>query len=156
MLGPSKTKIKDIVITAEGIGKILADIKPHKASGPGRLPNRVLKELSKELAPTFATLYTQSLNSCEIPKDWSNALITPVYKKGHCLKLQTSVVSKLMEHILCSHIHAYLKENSLLTDFQCGFRKGHSCESQLLTTIDEFYTSYDAGIQPDVVILDLR
>ena len=82
-LGPSKTKIQDIVITADGIEKLLADLKPHKASGPDRLPNRVLGKLSKELALTFATLYTQSLNSDELPKYWSNALITPVYKKGN-------------------------------------------------------------------------
>ena len=41
-----------------------------------------------------------------------------------------------------------------LTEVQHGFRKQHSCESQLLITLDDFYTSFDKSVQTDVGILD--
>ena len=50
--------------------------------------------------------------------------------------------------------HAHLKSHDLLTPVQHGFRKQHSCESQLLITLDDFYTSYDKSVQTDVGILD--
>lgn len=37
---------------------------------------------------------------------------------------------------------------------QHGFRSGHSCESQLLLTVDDFMRSYDNKQQLDVIVLD--
>ena len=160
-LGPAKSRIGDLSISSNGVEKLLAEIKPHKASGPDRIPNRVLKETASELAPALATLFNQSLQKGELPNDWLNAFISPVFKKGNVHVAAnyrpvslTSVACKLMEHIICSHIHAHLKENKLLTDAQHGFRKNHSCESQLLLTLDDFYTSFDSSNQTDVGILD--
>ena len=82
-LGPAKNQIDDIAVTEEGVSKLLANIKPHKASGPDKIANRVLKELHSELAPIMTALFNQSLSTGSIPSDWSNALITPVYKKGN-------------------------------------------------------------------------
>ena len=59
-----------------------------------------------------------------------------------------------MEHVICTHIHSHLKKNGLLTPVQHGFRKSHSCESQLLTTLDDLYSSFDASHQTDVGVLD--
>ena len=41
-----------------------------------------------------------------------------------------------------------------MTDRNHGFRSGHSCETQLITTLHDLFESYDAGKQTDVVILD--
>ena len=46
-------------------------LNPSKALGPDELHHRVLKELSKELVPVFAHLFQQSINTGEIPKEWS-------------------------------------------------------------------------------------
>ena len=109
----------------------------------------------------LALLFTQSLETGTIPHDWSNALISPVFKKGNVHKPSnyrpvslTTVTCKIMEHIICSHIHGHLKQHSLLTPVQHGFRKQHSCESQLLITLDDFYSSFDKSVQTDVGILD--
>ena len=76
-LGPGRSKIEDITFSPDGIEQLLASLQPHKASGPDRIPNRVLKELS----PVLALLFTQSLHTGTIPNDWSNALIAHVFKK---------------------------------------------------------------------------
>ena len=143
------------------MSKLLANIKTHKASGPDKISNRVLKELHAQLAPPMTALFNQSLTTGSIPTDWSNALITPVYKKGnvhiaanYCPVSLTCVACKLLEHIVCSHILTFLEEHSLLTPLQHGFRKAHSCETQLLITIDDFFSAYDNNIQTDVGVLD--
>ena len=127
-------------MSVEGVKKLLQNLKPNKAAGPDRIPNRVLKELAEELAPIIAALFTQSLETGTVPRDWKDALITPVYKKGNAHNAAnyrpvslTCVICKLLEHIVCSHILTFLEANKLLTHLQHGFRKGHSCESQLIT-----------------------
>ena len=59
-----------------------------------------------------------------------------------------------MEHIVCKHILSHLDTHSILTQYQHGFRKAHSCESQLLLTVNDLMCSYDKKIQTDVAILD--
>ena len=39
-LGPAKHKIQDILVYEDGVRKLLLQLKPHKASGPDRIPNR--------------------------------------------------------------------------------------------------------------------
>ena len=160
-LGPAKSKMEDIDVTSEGVKKLLLDLKVHKASGPDRIPNRVLKELATEITPVLTTLFNQSLSTGTIPHDWGSALVTPVFKKGNVHKASnyrpvslTCVVCKLLEHIVCSNIMKFLDSENLLTPLQHGFRKNHSCESQLLITMDDFFSAYDSSIQTDVGVLD--
>ena len=47
-----------------------------------------------------------------------------------------------------------VNEKKILTSAQHGFRKSHSCETQLLITLTDFYKSINSHIQVDVGILD--
>ena len=60
-LGPSAPTIPPLHIQTAGVLKLLRQLKPHKAAGPDRIPNRVLKELSDELAPLLTALFNQSI-----------------------------------------------------------------------------------------------
>ena len=72
----------DIVVTKEGVTKLLKGPNPSKVLGPDELHPRVLKELAMELGPAFAHLFQQSIDTGEIPKEWSLANICPLFKKG--------------------------------------------------------------------------
>ena len=73
----------DIVVSNEGVTKLLKGLHPSfKALGPDELHPRVLKELASELGPVFAHLFQKSLDTDEIPKEWSLANICALYKKG--------------------------------------------------------------------------
>ena len=72
----------DIVVTKEGVTKLLKGLNPSKALGPDELHPRVLKELAMELGPVFAHLFQQSIDTGEIPKEWSLVNICPLLKKG--------------------------------------------------------------------------
>ena len=51
-------------------------------------------------------------------------------------------------------IYNHLEKYDILTSFQHGFRKAHSCETQLLLTVDDLMHSFDQKIQSDIAILD--
>ena len=74
--------MEDIVVTKEGVTKLLKGLNPSKALGPDELHPGVLKELATELGPVFAHLFQQSIDKGEIPKEWSLANICPLFKKG--------------------------------------------------------------------------
>ena len=59
----------------------------------------------------------------------------------------TCVPWKLLEHIICSNIMAHLDEHKLLSDIQHAFRKRHSCETQLITVINDWAKILDDGGQ---------
>ena len=159
--GPSSPTIHDLHISVDGVRKLMQDLDQNKASGPDKIPCRVLKELAPELSPVVTALFRQSLDCGILPKDWSDAIISPVYKKGDVHLASnyrpislTCVLSKVMEHIICKHILSHLEAHNILTTFQHGFRKSHSCETQLLLTVNDLTCSFDKKIQTDVAVLD--
>ena len=125
--------MEDIVVTKEGVTKLLKGLNPSKALGPDELHPRVLKKLATELCPLFAHLFRQSIDKGEIPKEWSLANICPLFKKedrslacNYRLVSLTCVPCKLLEHLVCSNSMAHLDEHKLLSHQQHAFRKWHS------------------------------
>ena len=49
--------MEDIVVTKEGVTKLLKGFIPSKALGPDEIRPRVIKELATELSSIFAHLY---------------------------------------------------------------------------------------------------
>ncbi len=62
--------ISPCVIMEEGIHKLLAGLNVNKASGLDEIPCWLLTELDEELTPIYRAFVEQSLNQCEVPKDW--------------------------------------------------------------------------------------
>ena len=144
LLDRSVPFMENIVVTKEGVTKLLKGLNPSKALDPDELHPRVLKELVTELGTVFALLFQQSIDKGEIPMEWSLANTCSMFKKGvRSLACNyrpvslTCVPCNLLEHIVCSNIMAHLDEHRLLSDTQHAFRKWHSYETQLITVIDE-------------------
>ena len=142
--------------------KMLKNLNPNKTTGPDGISLRVLKEFASEIChKIFTIIFQTSIDSETIPKDWKNANISPIHKKGDRTKASnyrpvslTSVSCKLCEHIIHSHIVEFLDKHKILTTSQHSFRSGHSCETQLIQTIHDFTSALDNKTQTDVVIMD--
>ena len=76
-----KTSLNDIAVSKDGVVKLLKGLNPSKALGPDELHPRVLKELATELGPVFAHLFQQSIDTGEIPKEWSLAKYLPPFQE---------------------------------------------------------------------------
>ena len=59
-----------------------------------------------------------------------------------------------MEHILVRHMLRHFDDENIISDKRHGFRKGHSCETQLITTVNNLLASADVGNRVDIAILD--
>ena len=161
LFGPNYPTIDPLVINPKGVEKLLSQLNPSKASGPDQIPCRILKGLSEELAPVFCALFMQSLDTGILPSLWSQAYVTPVFEKGQrCMPENyrpvslTCVSCKLFEHIICKHIRNHLDHHGILTPLNHGFRSKHSCETQLLLTVQDLMTCRDQKTQIDIAVLD--
>ena len=153
--------IGDLKITTKGVEKQLSTLNINKASGPDQIPNIFLKQTAKESASVLAALFTQSLQTGNLPDDWLSANVSPIFKKGdrglasnYRPVYLTCVCCKLMEHILVRHMLRHFDDKKIISDKQHGFRKGHSCETQLITTVNDLLASADVGNRMDIAILD--
>ena len=161
LIETSYPSISEITIVEEGVEKLLKNLNVNKASGPDGLPNKILKLCARELAPAVTNIFQQSLDTNSLPDDWINANVSPIFKKGNKhlpsnyrpVSL-TSVCCKLLEHIICRHVLKHLENHKILTNLQHGFRSGHSCESQLIITMQDVLNTFDKKNQIDMVILD--
>lgn len=126
-------EMNTIIISEEGVLKLLNGLQIHKATGPDGLPTRLPKYLACDLAPVEPSSKHPSIRG----SSWKKAYIVPVFKKGaknkpenYRLVSLTSIIYKKLEHIT-SNIMRHLEDNAILTDAQHSFRKHQSCETQL-------------------------
>jgi hypothetical protein len=151
----------DFEITDNGVSKLLKNLKPHKAAGPDSIRPLVLKELYLEITPILTFIFQRTIDTGEIPDEWRQANVVPIYKKGpksipanYRPVSLTCICSKLMEHIMSSNIMKHLENNNILYGKQHGFRSRRSCETQLLELVEDLHRNMQGGQQTDVVVMD--
>jgi len=154
--------LRDITFTVEEIKGLLCGLKPNKSAGPDGIHGRILREGQDYLAVALQIIFSRSFEYCEIPDDWKDANVVPIFKKGNKSEVEnyrpislTSNVVKVMEKIIKGRIHEFLRNNNLISDDQHGFREGRSCLSNLLLFLDYVTGVVDSGKGVDVVYLDL-
>lgn len=163
-LSPSiknKLNMDDLHITKEGVLKLLLKLKPYKATGPDGISARVMKEMAAVLAGPLCNIFNMSLEHSSVPDDWRHANVTPIFKKGDRCKPEnyrpislTCIASKIMEHIVTSHMMKYIERNNILHPKQHGFRARLSCETQLVELVSDISAELDAGREVDACLLD--
>ena len=153
--------IRDICVTTQGIYKLLNELKPSKSAGPDEIHPRILKETATQIAPVLKFIFEKSLRTCDLPEDWRTANICPIFKKGdrsipnnYRPVSLTSVVCKVLEHIVCSSLMSHLDSHGIISNRQHAFRKGRSCTTQLCTVLHDWCETTDQGLQTDAFILD--
>ena len=150
----------DITVSVDGVLKLLRSLDVTKATGPDQIPNRALKLAADVIAPILAHIFQQSLDTGELPADWKKANITPLFKKGATSEPAnyrpvslTSVCCKLLEQIVDSQLMKHLDQHKILSENQHAFRRGRSCESQLILTFNDLASNHNDNITTDVAVL---
>ena len=151
----------EINVTNNGVEKFLKNIDASKATGPDEISARILKEFAPELSPLLTSIFNKSIQEGDVPTDWRQANVIPVFKKGEIYLASnyrpvslTCICCKILEHIVVTSILSQLDAHKILVDCQHGFRDKRSCEIQLLTISHELVENLHKGIQTDLIILD--
>lgn len=152
-----------ILISYEGVLKLLQELMPNSATGPENILCHVLEMCASVIAKFLVVLFSVSLSSRALPCEWKTPDIVPAHKNGPYCQVEnnrplslTSVCCKSLEHILYSGVFHHLQENHFSVKFQHGFRAGLSCVTQLVEFSHDIFLSSDRGKQVDCLLLDFK
>ena len=101
------------------------------------------------------------MNSGTVAKQWIDAILTAIYKKGARNLAEnyrpmslTSIISKLIESFIRDAMLAHMIENNLFTKEQHGFVPRRNCSTQLLEALESWYKIIEEKGYIDVVYTD--
>ena len=156
------TKISNIHFDYMDVRDAIDQLSVNAAAGPDGVPAILLKEARDNLSEPLTLIWTNSLNTGEIPEIFKMAFITPVLKPG-APKSETSSyrpvsltshLIKTFERVLKKVLQNHLEVTLALNDQQHGFRSRRSCLSQLLSHYNEILKGMEEGGNVDTVYLD--
>ena len=111
----------------DGVIQLMQQLDYSQVYGPDKIP-RHLKETAIELSSPLTLIFQTSLKQGQLPDDWKQANITPVFNKGaqsapanYRLTSLTCICCKILKHIVSSSIYGHLEENNILSNVQHGF-----------------------------------
>ena len=123
--------INTVEFTVQNVQKALGSQNPSKACGPDGIHPCLVRELSAELAPTIAHLFTRSMNDGQVPSEWKTASVSPIFKKGskHIAANYrpvslTCILCKIMETIVREVMLKHILENDLISNSHNKSKKG--------------------------------
>ena len=152
--------LDDIDMSVERVMDTIDELKENSAPGPDKISNKIIRELKEQIALPLSILFRKSLDSGEVPSEWKDSTITPIFKKGkRCdpgnyrpVNL-TSNTCKLMEKIIKVDVERHL-EAHVLGDSQHGFRQGRSPQTNMVEFLDKVTKWMDEGKCVDVIYFD--
>jgi hypothetical protein len=159
MLTPDHDIEMDVSATA--IRKVLDSINISKSPGPDGIQSRILYETREVICEPLSIIFATSLESGALPKEWKEANITAIHKKGKkslCGNYRpvslTSTVCKIMETLIRTSLVTFMQKNDYFTSQQFGFISGRSTVLQLIQVLDEWTKILDSGGCVDTVYCD--
>ena len=154
-------EVCNFVVTNKDIAREIDVLKAGKAPGPDNISTTFLKNMKVCLLEPLNMIFNSSLSKCQVPKDWKNAKVVPIHKKGsrgdpgnYRPVSLTSSVCKVMERILRAKIMDHLIVNKLINQSQHGFMPNRSCQTNLLEFLDRITSILDNGNAVDIIYLD--
>ena len=153
--------LDSLVLCEDEVYKVLLNLNPSKALGPGGLPAIVLKLFARELTPSLCGLFNSSLAEGKLPTEWKDALVVLVRKKGKKEDVTNyspisllSVVSKVLERCIFKHFKEFLCP--LFHNAQHGSLQCRSTVTQLVAFYHEIGQSLDKGLQSKGLCIESR
>ena len=156
------TELQDITVSPESVLLLLLSLNTNKSPGADEITPFILKNCAHSLYTPLTELFNSSLSCSIVPMDWKSGTITPIYKGGNRSDVSNyrpvtllPVISKVLERLVANKLIKHLDESNLFSIAQHGFRKGHSCLSNLLLTLDDWTKAVDNGNPIHACYLDM-
>ena len=151
----------DIEIAESTVQSKLANLDPAKAPGVDGVSNAVLRNCYKSWSVPLTLIFRRSIAEQSVPREWREANITPLFKKGSRTSTGnyrpvslTSAVCKVLESIVKDSLMLHLETFDLLSSKQHGFVRKRACVTNLLETIDYRTKCFEEKQPVDIIYLD--
>ena len=143
--------------------KELRNLKRSKSPGPDDIPPSLLKDAASCLAEPLTYVINMSLRTGQVPNQWKQAKVLPLFKSGNAIELDNyrpisilPVLSKVLERVVHTQFIDYLESNRLLYKYQFVFRRQHSTNLAVTFSTDSVRGAMDNGQFTGSVFIDLR
>ena len=158
-----KLKLDEIQFTKEEVIKQLEKLQVDKIPGVDKIHPKLLHETRAEIGEALANLFKKSFNSGELPRDWKDAVVVPLFKKGckdspgnYKSVSLTSITCKVMERMIKESMSNFFERNKVMGKSRHGFTRNRSCLTNLLEFFEEVCDWVDKEKSVDVAYLDLE
>jgi hypothetical protein len=124
-------------------------LKTLKSPGIDQIPAELIKAEGRTIRSESHKLINSIWNKVELPEQWKESVIVPIYRKGdktYCSNYRgislLSTTYKILSNILLSRLTPYAEK--IIGEHQCGFRRNRSttdhifCIPQLLEKKREY------------------
>ena len=129
---------------------------------PDQIPMYFIKRVIGPILKPLLYLFNSFLKFNFVPKQWKQAIVIPIFKKGNKNKVQnyrpislTSSFCRIFEYIMSKRILSHLQVNSLLSSKQFGFLPNKSTYSNLLTCYHKWLISFSQNETTNVIYTDI-
>ena len=139
----------------------LNSIDISKACGPDLITGFLLRKGAEVLASPLSYLFTTSMCTVALPRDWVTANVVPVFKRDDKSVVKnyrpislTSLVVKTMERIIYSNLISALESHDKISSCQYGFRKNCSASHLLVQVVHDWAKALDYRGSSHCLFLD--
>ena len=131
--------------TMRELKKAIRKMKRKGAPGADDIPPAFLKELGPNALTELLEIFNDSFLHADIPQAWRHGIIIPILKAGKpaCdvdsfrpISL-TSCIVKLLERMISNRLNTMAENRKWLLNEQAGFRRGLSCEDQIIRLVQK-------------------
>ena len=133
----------------------------NKASGPDKLPVRVIKDCLPVISSTITSLINCSFSTNTFPDVWKIADVIPIPKTGDTEIASNNrpisllpTMSKICERLAHGQYNDFLCSEDKVSPHQNGNRKLHSTESTLIKVTDDILEAMDGKLITIMVLID--
>jgi hypothetical protein len=114
----------------------IGNLRSYKSPGTDNIPAELIKAGGETLYSEIHRLICCIWNKEELPQQWKQSIIVPIYKKGDKTDCNNyrgisllSTAYKILSNILLARLTPYV--NEIIGDHQCGFRRNRSTTDQI-------------------------
>lgn len=151
----------DVDFSVVDVYRMLSSLPDRHGTSPDSISYKILKHCSVSLTHVVCELFRVVIDSGQVPAIWKTSIIVPIFKKGdptNCSNYRpislTCTLSRTLERIVVKAIVDHLLRTSFFSEDQFGFLKGRSTSSQLLATLDDWYSALESDSFVDAVYID--
>ena len=143
------------------IERAIKTLAKEKSPGIDGIPVELLLAGEGAIVNWLHKLYQSILNGEEMPEDWREAVIIPIYKKGDVTKCENYRPISLLPHaykILSKIIQDRIqrREEEILKEEQAGFRKGRGTTDHIFTFSQRVEKMWEKNKDIHCVFIDFK